>query len=129
MKTYRIRYRHKKVADGNDDDDDLSEYTPSELSNMIDGEERSDDGSDFDEEEEEEVRSYIYIHISIDVYIYICMYIYVFICMCMCINTHIYVDQMMVHIYVYIYVHMCENVRSLDSYDELTEEPLLNTNN
>eukprot|EP00596_Hydrurales_sp_CCMP1899_P002065 CAMPEP_0119035170 /NCGR_PEP_ID=MMETSP1177-20130426/2125_1 /TAXON_ID=2985 /ORGANISM="Ochromonas sp, Strain CCMP1899" /LENGTH=487 /DNA_ID=CAMNT_0006993123 /DNA_START=121 /DNA_END=1581 /DNA_ORIENTATION=+ len=53
MKTYRVRYRIKKEADGNDEDDDLSEYSPSELSNMIDGEERSDDGSDFDEEEED----------------------------------------------------------------------------
>jgi hypothetical protein len=60
MKSYRVRYKHKKEADGNEDDDDLSEYSPSELSNMIDGEERSDDGSDFDEDEEEEVRICMY---------------------------------------------------------------------
>jgi hypothetical protein len=42
MKTFRIRYQRKrdKVNAGNDDEDDLSEYSPSEISEMIDAEDK-----------------------------------------------------------------------------------------
>ena len=52
MKAYRIRYARKKDRIEVDEDDDLvSEIAPSELSDMIAGEQAADD--DYEEEEEE----------------------------------------------------------------------------
>eukprot|EP00595_Chromulina_sp_UTEXLB2642_P003780 CAMPEP_0196765214 /NCGR_PEP_ID=MMETSP1095-20130614/7826_1 /TAXON_ID=96789 ORGANISM="Chromulina nebulosa, Strain UTEXLB2642" /NCGR_SAMPLE_ID=MMETSP1095 /ASSEMBLY_ACC=CAM_ASM_000446 /LENGTH=315 /DNA_ID=CAMNT_0042122885 /DNA_START=274 /DNA_END=1224 /DNA_ORIENTATION=- len=54
MKAYRLRYQRKKDRIEVDEDDELmSEYSPSELSEIIANEDRSE-GSDYDDDDEDE---------------------------------------------------------------------------
>lgn len=50
MKTFRIRYNRKKAGKYDEDDDDLSEYAPSELSDIL-GDDSDSGGSDDEDED------------------------------------------------------------------------------
>lgn len=58
MKAFRTRYENRKARVGEEDDDLISEYAPSELSDIIRAEEGYKEEVEEEEEEEEEVEAY-----------------------------------------------------------------------